>query len=73
MEWKMMDKEYVYEYVEESDQREIMELLDAVINRFREVCDDRELIVITVRKGNAGKEELHRIAAALNEKAQSGQ
>lgn len=68
-----MDKEYVYEYVEESDQREIMELLDAVVNRFREICDDRELIVITVRKGDAGKEELHRIIAALNEKARSGQ
>jgi hypothetical protein len=34
-----MDKEKVYEYPEEADKREIMELLDAVINRFRELYD----------------------------------
>ena len=32
-----MDREEVYEFIEEADKREVMELLDAVINRFREL------------------------------------
>ena len=47
-----MDKEKVYEYLEEADKREIMELLDAVINRFRELYADQELMVLTLPKEN---------------------
>ena len=61
-----MDKEKVYTYVEESDKRETMELLDAVINRFRELYDDRELIVISLEKGDSQKCELDRIVEMLN-------
>ena len=42
-----MDKENVYAYIEESDKRGLMEVLDAVINRFRELYDDQELIVLS--------------------------
>ena len=62
-----MDKEKVYAYVEEADKRETMKLLDAVINRFRELYDDRELIVISLEKGESGKCELDRIVEMLNE------
>ena len=61
-----MDKEKVYTYVEEADKRETMELLDAVINRFRELYDDRELIVISLEKGDFRKSELDRIVEMLN-------
>ena len=47
-----MDKGKVYAYVEKADKRETMELQDAVINRFRELYDDRELIVISLEKGD---------------------
>ena len=60
-----MDKEKVYEYLEEADKREIMELLDAVINRFRELYDDRELIVLSLTKGESWKDELCRIFEIL--------
>jgi len=60
-----MDKEKVYAYVEETDKRETMELLDAVINRFRELYDDRELIVISLEKGESGKSERDRIVEML--------
>lgn len=62
-----MDREKVYEFVEEADQGEIMELLDAVMNRFREVYEERELIVITLRRGTGRKEELDRIMELLKE------
>ena len=62
-----MDKEKVYEYLEESDRREIMDLLDAVINRFRELYDDRELVVISLRKGDWRKYELDRVIGMLKE------
>ena len=60
-----MDKEKVYAYVEEADKRETIELLDAVINRFRELYDDRELIVISLEKGESGKSERDRIVEML--------
>ena len=60
-----MDKEKVYAYVEEAEKRETMKLLDAVINRFRELYDDRELIVISLEKGESGKCELDRIVEML--------
>ena len=45
-----MGEEFVYEYIEEADRQQIMELLDAVINRFRELHDDWELILLTLPK-----------------------
>lgn len=48
-----MDEEKVYEYIEEADQRETMEILDAVVNRFRELYDDQELILLSLPKNNA--------------------
>lgn len=56
-----MDQEKVYEYLEEADKREIMELLGAAINRFHELHEDRELIVISLPKGSSRKSELDRI------------
>ena len=40
-----MDREEVYEFIEEADKREVMELLDAVINRFRELHEEYDLVV----------------------------
>ena len=62
-----MDREKVYEFVEEADRGEIMELLDAVMNRFREVYEERELIVITLQRGTGRTEELDRIMELLKE------
>ena len=47
-----MDKEKVYEYIEEADRRETMEILDAAVNRFRELHDDQELILLTLPKND---------------------
>ncbi|MBQ3147136.1 MAG: hypothetical protein IJB91_05340 [Oscillospiraceae bacterium] len=47
-----MDKEKIYEYIEEADRRETMEILDAAVNRFRELYDDQELILLTLPKNN---------------------
>ena len=60
-----MNKERVYEYVEESGKQELMELLDAVVNRFRELHDDHELIVFSLRKGESRKYELDMIIDML--------
>lgn len=53
-----MDKENVYAYIEELDKRGLMEVLDAVINRFRELYHDQELIVLSLRKGELRDREL---------------
>lgn len=50
-----MDEEKVYEYIEEANRRETMEILDAVVNRFRELYDDQELILLTLPKNNAAE------------------
>ena len=47
-----MGEEFVYEYIEEADRQQVMELLDAVINRFRELYADQELVVLTLPKEN---------------------
>ncbi len=47
-----MEKEKIYEYIEEADRRETMEILDAVLNRFRELYHDQELILLTLPKNN---------------------
>jgi len=47
-----MHEEFVYEYIEEADRKQFMELLDAVINRFRELYADQELVVLTLPKEN---------------------
>jgi len=47
-----MHEEFVYEYIEEADRKQVMELLDAVINRFRELYADQELVVLTLPKEN---------------------
>ena len=60
-----MDKEKFYEYLEEADEREIMEILDAAVNRFRELHHDRELVVISLPKGDARQAELNRVIHML--------
>ena len=47
-----MGEEFVYEYIEEADRKQVMELLDTVINRFRELYADQELVVLTLPKEN---------------------
>ena len=47
----MMNKELAYEFIEEADKREIMEILDAAVNRFWELHDDWDLMLITLPKG----------------------
>ena len=60
-----MYKEKVYAWIEESDKREIMELLDAVVGRFRELYNDRELVVLSLPKGEARQLALDRITEML--------
>lgn len=43
-----MIQEKVYEYIEEANKAQVMELLDAEVNRFRELYADPELIVMTL-------------------------
>ena len=62
-----MEQEKIYEYVEEADNRSLMELLDTVVNRFRELYEDRELIVITLTKGEGRQEELECIIQMMRE------
>jgi len=45
-----MDEEMIYEFIEEADHTTTMELLDTVVNRFRELHDDWELILLTLPK-----------------------
>ena len=71
MEVKKVDKEKLYEYIEEADRRETMEILDAAANRFRELYADQELILLALPKNNR-KERSRLIAQAikmLNEQA----
>ena len=58
-----MDKEQIYEYIEEADRRETMEILDAVVNRFRELYEDQELILLTLPRDN--EEERSRIISEV--------
>lgn len=60
-----MDKEKIYEYIEEADRRETMEILDAAVNRFRELYDDQELILLTLPKNDAA-ERSRLVAQAIN-------
>lgn len=64
-----MDKERVYEYIEESGKRELMEIMDAVINRFRELHEDWELMVLTVPTGERRAETLARILERLQKES----
>jgi len=47
-----MDEEHVYEYIEEANRKQTAELLDAVVNRFRELYADQELILLTLPKND---------------------
>lgn len=64
-----MDKERVYEYIEESGKRELMEIMGAVINRFRELHEDWELMVLTVPTGERRAETLARILERLQKES----
>ena len=64
-----MDREQAYEFIEEADKREIMEILDAVINRFRELFEDQELVVITLSKGGERRAELSWVIEMLEREA----
>ena len=67
-----MDKERVYAYIEESDKRELMEVLDTVINRFRELFDNRELFVFSLGKGGSRDRELDKIIDMLRKRYDAG-
>ena len=54
-----MDEDLIYEFIEEADHTRTMELLDTVINRFRELHDDWELILLTLPKKD--RKERHRL------------
>ena len=60
-----MDREEVYEFIEEADKREVMELLDAVINRFRELHEAYDLVVTTWPVGENRKKQLESIIEML--------
>ena len=45
-----MNRDQVYEFIEEADKREIMELMDAVANRFWELFAETELMIATLPK-----------------------
>ena len=45
-----MNEDMIYEFIEEADHTRTMELLDTVVNRFRELHDDWELILLTLPK-----------------------
>lgn len=64
-----MDIEQVYEYIEEADRRDVMDLLDAVVNRFRELYAEEELILMTLPVGSSPvrAERLRQIIALLDE------
>lgn len=64
-----MDKESVYAYIEELEKRELMEVLDAVINRFRELYHDKELIVLSLGKGETREYELDKMIDMLKKEA----
>ena len=66
-----MDEEKVYEYIEEADRRQTMEILDAAVYRFRELYANQELILLTLPK-NDPAERSRLVAQAikmLNEQA----
>ena len=62
-----MEQEKIFEHVEEADKTTLMELLDAVVNRFRDLYDDRELILISLTKKEGRREELERVIQMLRE------
>ena len=66
-----MNKELAYEFIEEADKREIMEILDAAVNRFWELHDDWDLMLITLPKGEGRQETLEKTIEKLRQ-MQSG-
>ena len=60
-----MDREEVYEFIEEADKREVMELLDAAINRFRELHEAYDLVAATLPVGENRKKQLESIIEML--------
>ena len=67
-----MDKELAYEFIEEADKRELMEILDAAVNRFRELHDDWDLMLITLPIGEGRQETLEQVIEKLRQ-MQSGE
>ena len=51
-------EEQVYAYIEEANHKELMEILDAVVNRFREVMWEEELIIITISRTDPEKRRI---------------
>lgn len=60
-----MDKEQFYEYLEEMNHRDLMQALDAVVNRFHELHPDRELVLISLPTGEGRWAELERIVEIM--------
>ena len=53
-----MMEEQAYAYIEEANHKELMEILDAVVNRFREVMWEEELMIITVSRTDPEKRRI---------------
>ena len=56
-----MDKEQFYEYLEEMNHRDLMQALDAAVNRYHELHPDRELVLISLPTGEGRQAELDQI------------
>ena len=64
-----MNREMVYEWIEEADSRENMEILDAAVNRFRELHADWELVLSTLPKGPQRNAQLEKIIKMLQQES----
>ena len=62
-----MDEERFYAYLEEMDHRELMQALDAAVNRFHELHPDRELVLIALPMGEGRHEALDRIVDIMKQ------
>lgn len=62
-------REKVYEWIEEADSRENMEILDAAVNRFRELHADWELVLFTLPKGPQRNAQLEMIIKMLQQES----
>ena len=70
-----MHEDQIYEFIEEADSARTMELLDTVVNRFRELHDDWELILLTLPKNDRTERKrlLKQAVQMLQEQENQGQ
>jgi len=62
-------REKVYEWIEEADSRENMEILDAAVNRFRELHADWALVLFMLPKGPQRNAQLEKIIKMLQQES----